>query len=97
MKIFITFLFLFSSTALFSQNYKYTITLSDANEVEISKQFAKNIYEIFDQSAEFELITSQFTLLSNVDISEETFQQKMESLGFKRILFTKEEINNTIK
>lgn len=97
MKIFITFLSLFISNALFSQNFKYTITFSDANEAEINKLLAKNIYEIFDQSAEYEALTSQFTLLSNVDISEETFQQKMESLGYKRILFTKEEINNTIK
>ncbi len=97
MKIFITFLFLFIGKTLFSQNFKYTITLSDANEAEIDKQLAKKIYEIFDQSAEFEVINSQFTLLTNVDISEEIFQQKMEGLGYKRIVFTKEEINNTIK
>lgn len=84
------------SCPIFSQEYKYTLTLPDAIEEEVIKKLSKTIYEIFDQSAEFEQLSSQFIILSEVDITEAIFLQKMEDNGFKRLLFTKQEIISTI-
>ncbi len=96
MKYVLIFLLLICCTSLFSQKYKYIIKFSDAAEEDMQKELSKKLYLIFDQSAEFEVLTSQFTVLSNVDISEVTFLQKMEEAGYTRIVFTKQEIINTI-
>jgi len=96
MKIIFIFLLVMVSCPIFSQEYKYTLTLPDAIEEEVIKKLSKTIYEIFDQSAEFEQLSSQFIILSEVDITEAIFLQKMEDNGFKRLLFTKQEIISTI-
>ncbi len=96
MKIIFTFLLVLASALLFSQEYKYTLTIPDDMEEEVIKKLSKTIYEIFDQSAEFEQLSSKFIMLTDVDITEDIFLQKMENHGFKRLMFTKQEIISTI-
>jgi len=96
MKIIFTFLLVLASALLFSQEYKYTLTIPDDMEEEVIKKLSRKMYEIFDQSAEFEQLTSQFIILSEVDITEDIFLQKMADQGYKRLMFTKQEIISTI-
>ena len=96
MKFIFTFLFFLISATLFSQEYKYILTMPESEVLDVNKELSKKLYDMFDQSAEFEVLTNEFIIISTIDISEETFQKKMEELGYEGIIFNKYETINTI-
>lgn len=96
MKFIFTFLFFLISASLFSQEYKYILTMPENAVLDVNKELSKKLFDMFDQSAEFEVLTNEFIIISTIDISEETFQKKMEELGYEGIIFNKQETINTI-
>ena len=81
MKFIFTFLFFLISASLFSQEYKYILTMPESEVLDVNKELSKKLYDMFDQSAEFEVLTNEFIIISTIDISEETFQKKNGGIG----------------
>jgi hypothetical protein len=70
--------------------------MPESEVLDVNKELSKKLYDMFDQSAEFEVLTNEFIIISTIDISEETFQKKMEEFGYEGIIFNKYETINTI-